>query len=69
MQELGQIFRSHLTALNLPYVTTVRGKGLLNAVVVDEKHHVSAWEICMRLKVCVRVLSFGRTSAFFRLGL
>jgi ornithine--oxo-acid transaminase len=48
---MGKIFRARLSALNLPYITTVRGKGLLNAVIVDEKHHVSAWEMCVRLKV------------------
>eukprot|EP00123_Amoebidium_parasiticum_P011932 comp20997_c0_seq1/m.28152 comp20997_c0_seq1/g.28152 ORF comp20997_c0_seq1/g.28152 comp20997_c0_seq1/m.28152 type:complete len:419 (-) comp20997_c0_seq1:153-1409(-) len=49
-EKLGQIFRGELSALNLPFIQTVRGKGLLNAVVVDPNHPVSAWEICMRLK-------------------
>eukprot|EP01134_Creolimax_fragrantissima_P004489 CFRG4489T1 len=49
-ESLGNTFRSTIEKLNLPYVQLVRGKGLLNAVVVDPAHKVSAWEICMRLK-------------------
>jgi ornithine--oxo-acid transaminase len=33
-QTLGEIFRSRISALNSPVVETVRGKGLLNAVVI-----------------------------------
>jgi ornithine--oxo-acid transaminase len=33
-QRLGQIFRDELKALNSPIIETVRGKGLLNAIVI-----------------------------------
>ncbi|KAJ7836656.1 ornithine-oxo-acid aminotransferase [Mycena olivaceomarginata] len=33
---LGEVFRSSVLALNSPYIKTVRGLGLLNAVVIDE---------------------------------
>ena len=33
-----------------PFVKTVRGKGLLNAVVIDPTFAVSAWDICVMLK-------------------
>jgi len=49
---LGEYFRSAVRALNSPYITEVRGKGLLNAIVMDEKKSVkgrSAWQFCLLL--------------------
>ena len=51
-QELGELFRNGIENLNSPMVKTVRGKGLFNAVVIDETKtggH-SAWDLCMLLK-------------------
>ncbi len=51
-QELGEVFRNGIENLNSPMVKTVRGKGLFNAVVIDETKtggH-SAWDLCMLLK-------------------
>lgn len=47
---MGEIFRAELGKLEFPWVKTVRGKGLLNAVVIDPEHKKSAWEICIALK-------------------
>lgn len=51
-ETLGRIFRDSLRDLNSPVVTTVRGRGLLNAVVIDETktNGHSAWDLCMLLK-------------------
>jgi ornithine--oxo-acid transaminase len=48
---LGEIFRQRMKALQLqsPLVKAVRGKGLLNAVDINESHGQSAWEVCIRL--------------------
>lgn len=49
---LGQIFRQGLRNMNSEMITTVRGKGLLNAIVIDEEKtggH-SAWDLCMLMK-------------------
>ena len=51
--KLGEIFRSEITALKHPLVSTVRGRGLLNAVVIDEtqsKKGRTAWQFCLLLK-------------------
>ena len=51
-ETLGELFRSGLKKLNNPMVKTVRGKGLFNAVVIDETKtggH-SAWDLCMLMK-------------------
>jgi len=47
---LGEKFRREIRAMNFPFVTKVRGRGLLNAIVIDEKYEKSAWDICLMLK-------------------
>jgi len=49
---LGNIFRDGLRALNSPLIKVVRGKGLLNAIVIDESkaNGHSAWDLCMLMK-------------------
>jgi ornithine--oxo-acid transaminase len=50
-EKLGNLFRSKLISDQLPHVKEIRGKGLLNAIVIDEnKSPRSAWEICLKLK-------------------
>ena len=51
-EELGKILRKGLLGLDSPVIKLVRGKGLLNAIVIDETKtggH-SAWDLCMLLK-------------------
>jgi ornithine--oxo-acid transaminase len=50
---LGEIFRSELSefAKTNDLVTLVRGKGLLNAIVINDTEDSStAWDICMKLR-------------------
>jgi ornithine--oxo-acid transaminase len=47
---LGEILRSGLRAINSPLLRTVRGKGLLNAIEINEFNGVDAWKVCMQLK-------------------
>lgn len=52
-QKLGVIFRDRMTKLiaKNDLVTTVRGKGLLNAIIINDSPESStAWNICMQLK-------------------
>jgi ornithine--oxo-acid transaminase len=48
--KLGKILRRELEAIPGNKIKTVRGKGLLNAIVIDESNGISAWDICLRLK-------------------
>lgn len=48
-EELGQRFRQGIRGLGSPHIRLVRGKGLLNAVVVDHPDPEAAWRLCMRL--------------------
>lgn len=49
-ERLGKIFRSEIENFNHPMIELVRGKGLLNAVVVKPKEGKTAWDVCVALK-------------------
>jgi ornithine--oxo-acid transaminase len=51
-ERLGQLFRQGLADLKSDMITIIRGKGLLNAIVIDESktNGHSAWDLCMLLK-------------------
>ncbi len=49
-ERLGKIFRERVRAIDHPMIGEVRGKGLLNAVVVSPKNGKTAWDICVALK-------------------
>ena len=44
---LGKYFRQELEKLNLPIIKLVRGKGLLNAIVLNTDDENMGWDICM----------------------
>lgn len=47
---MGELLRSELRKLNSPFIETVRGKGLLNAIVIKHPNPDAAWELCLALK-------------------
>ena len=47
---LGDLFRQEVRALGSPFIKEVRGKGLLNAVVITHPRPEAAWELCLALK-------------------
>jgi len=49
-EAMGVLFRQELAGLNSPYIRTIRGKGLLNAIVIDHPNPGAAWELCLALK-------------------
>lgn len=63
--KLGNIFREGIVSFKSPIVQTVRGKGLLNAVVIDESaaNGRSAWDLCIMLKEKGLLVSSSPTSA------
>lgn len=48
-EKLGDILRRELKAINSPMITLVRGKGLLNAIVIKPKNGKDAWDVCLKL--------------------
>ncbi|EQK99166.1 ornithine aminotransferase [Ophiocordyceps sinensis CO18] len=51
-ERLGNMFRDGLGALKSPVIKAIRGKGLLNAIVIDESATSgrTAWDLCLLLK-------------------
>jgi ornithine--oxo-acid transaminase len=49
-ETMGELFRSELQKLNSPFISLIRGKGLLNAIVVKHDNPEAAWELCLELK-------------------
>ena len=47
---LGEILRKELEAIDSDMITLVRGKGLLNAIVINPKNGKEAWDVCLRLR-------------------
>ena len=48
--QMGQLFRSELEKVNTPFISVVRGKGLLNAIEVTHQNLNAAWDFCLVLK-------------------
>jgi len=47
---LGKIFREELSNVKSEMIELVRGKGLLNAVVIRPKNGFEAWDVCVKMK-------------------
>ena len=47
---LGKLLREKLRAINSDMLTLVRGKGLLNAIVIKPKNGFDAWDVCLKLR-------------------
>jgi ornithine--oxo-acid transaminase len=47
---MGELLRRELLALQSPYISIVRGKGLLNAIVINHSDKNAAWNLCMAMK-------------------
>ena len=48
--ELGKLFREELEKLQSPHIVKIRGKGLLNAIIIGHKDENAAWNLCLKLK-------------------
>jgi ornithine--oxo-acid transaminase len=49
-EAMGQLLRTQLSSLQSKYISIVRGKGLLNAIVIDHADKDAAWKLCLELK-------------------
>jgi ornithine--oxo-acid transaminase len=47
--ELGEFLRNELSKINSPLISEVRGKGLLNAIVIKNIPGKDAWNVCLKL--------------------
>jgi len=49
-EAMGTLLRSELEKLHSPFIKLVRGKGLLNAIVINHPDPEVSWELCLHLK-------------------
>lgn len=49
-EKLGNVMRKELNGMNSPHIKLVRGKGLLNAIVVNETEKINAWNLCLKMR-------------------
>jgi ornithine--oxo-acid transaminase len=49
-EKMGKIFRDEFSSIQSEMITEIRGKGLLNAVVIQPKNGKTAWDVCVSMK-------------------
>jgi ornithine--oxo-acid transaminase len=48
-EHLGNIFRDEMNKIDSDMVELVRGKGLLNAIIIKPKNGKEAWDVCVKM--------------------
>lgn len=48
-EKMGKLLRDELAALQSPYISLIRGKGLLNAIVIKHERNNAAMELCIEM--------------------
>lgn len=49
-EAMGRIFRDRMRSIDSDMIEEVRGKGLLNAVVIRPRDGKEAWDVCLRMR-------------------
>ncbi|MCF6184370.1 MAG: ornithine--oxo-acid transaminase, partial [Bacteroidales bacterium] len=49
-ERLGKIFREELRKIDSDMIELIRGKGLLNAMIIKPKNGKEAWDVCLKLR-------------------
>jgi ornithine--oxo-acid transaminase len=47
---MGTLLRDELGKIQSPLIKTIRGRGLLNAIVIEHENPEAAWDICLAMK-------------------
>lgn len=47
---MGQLLRTELEKIKSPFIDSIRGKGLLNAIVINHPDKEAAWDLCVTMK-------------------
>lgn len=48
-KRMGELFRQELEKINSPFIKTIRGRGLLNAIVIEHSNKEAAWDLCVEM--------------------
>ncbi|PIY02359.1 MAG: ornithine--oxo-acid transaminase, partial [Bacteroidetes bacterium CG_4_10_14_3_um_filter_31_20] len=49
-EKMGNLFRQELRNIKSDMLELVRGKGLLNAIIIKPKNGKEAWDVCLKMK-------------------
>ncbi len=49
-ESMGKIFREELSKIKSDMMELVRGKGLLNAIIIRPKNGKEAWDVCLKMR-------------------
>jgi ornithine--oxo-acid transaminase len=49
-EAMGELLRTELANLRSPFINSIRGKGLLNAIAITHPNKEAAWDLCLELK-------------------
>lgn len=49
-EKLGELFRAELAKIDSDMIQLIRGKGLLNAIIIKPKDGKEAWDVCIKMK-------------------
>ena len=49
-EAMGKIFRAGLREIGSPLIELIRGRGLMNAIVIRSQKGMEAWDVCLALK-------------------
>jgi ornithine--oxo-acid transaminase len=49
-EQSGKLLRTEINKIGSPFIKLVRGKGLLNAIIIEHTNPDAAWEFCLALK-------------------
>ena len=47
---LGEIFRNYMREIKSDMISLIRGKGLLNAIIIKPKGEKTAWDVCVKMR-------------------
>ncbi|MET0299541.1 MAG: ornithine--oxo-acid transaminase [Flavitalea sp.] len=48
-EQMGRLLREELENLQSPYIKSIRGKGLLNAIIIKHPNPEASWELCLEM--------------------
>lgn len=49
-EKMGELFRNEMSKVKSSFIELVRGKGLLNAIVIRPTNGKTAWDVCLAMK-------------------
>jgi ornithine--oxo-acid transaminase len=49
-EHLGEVFRNYMRGIDSNMISLIRGKGMLNAIIIKPKDGKTAWDVCLKMR-------------------